>query len=70
MNTERRECELWRDGDWRCESWSIDGRPQVRLYLDGRVVSDLLDGPRLDLQRQIAEWRIAVQAEQHRVGNC
>ena len=67
MNIERRECELWRDGDWRCEWWSVaGGRHQVRLYLGPHLVSDLLDGPRLNLQRQTAEWRTAVHADRQR----
>ena len=63
MNDERRECELWRDGDWRCELWRLGRRHQVRLYLRSHLVSDLLDGPNLNLERQTAEWWTAVQAE-------
>jgi len=66
MKIERRESELWQDGDWRCERWMVAGRHQVRLYLGPQLVSDLLDGPNLNLLRQTAEWRTAVQADMAR----
>lgn len=64
MNSERRDFELWRTGDWRCEWWSVGGRPQVRLYLGEHQVADLMPGPHLDLWRQTAEWRAAALADQ------
>jgi hypothetical protein len=63
MKNEIHESEVWREGDWRCERWRVSGRPQVRLYLSDHLVSDLLDGPKLDLQRQIAMWLTAVRAD-------
>jgi hypothetical protein len=63
MNSERRDFELWRAGDWRCEWWSVGGQPQVRLYLGEHQVADLTSGPHLDLWRQTAEWRAAALAD-------
>ena len=69
MSIQQCECELWRDGDWRCELWRLDSRQQVRLYLGPHRVGDLLDGPGLDLERQAAVWRMSVQAEGYRDAN-
>jgi hypothetical protein len=66
MQTEHRHVELWRERDWRCEGWIVDGRRQVRLYLGNQLVSDLVAGPRIDLQRQTDAWRRAVHADKHR----
>ena len=63
MTVERREIELWRHGDWRCEWWSRDGHHQVRLFLGQFLVSELTDGPNLDLARQVHEWRVAAEAD-------
>jgi hypothetical protein len=65
MTSERRDFELWRAGDWRCEWWSVGGKPQVRLYLGQHQVADLTAGPHLDLWRQTAEWRAAALADRH-----
>ena len=64
MQTETRE--IWRDGDWRCEWWSGDGHQWVRLFLGQFLVSELGDGPKLDLQRQVHEWRAAARADARR----
>jgi hypothetical protein len=66
MDRARRDFELWRERDWRCERWIAGGRPQVRLYLGAYLMSELADGPHLDLQRQTEEWRNAVHADRHR----
>src|SRR5687767_11795049 len=63
METKRRGLELWRDGDWRCEWSSGDGHHQVRLFLGQVLVSELADGPSLDLKRQVHEWRAAAHAD-------
>ena len=63
MESEHRNFELWRESDWRCEWWTVGGRPEVRLYLDGHQVGELADGPQLDLRRQTDEWLIAVRAD-------
>jgi hypothetical protein len=63
MQKEHCDFELWRESDWRCEHWSVRGRPQVRLYLGAQLVSELVDGPGLNLQRQTDEWRIAAHAD-------
>jgi hypothetical protein len=63
MVTEHRNFELWHECDWRCEWWTVGGRPEVRLYLNGHKVGELADGPQLDLLRQTDEWRIAVRAD-------
>jgi hypothetical protein len=66
MTTERRDFEVWRECDWRCESWIVGGRPEVRLYLDGHLVNELADGPKVDRRRQVDEWRSGVHADRHR----
>ena len=57
---------MWRERDWRCKWWSVDGRPQVRLFLGAQLVNELAAGPKLDLHRQIDEWLTAVHADRHR----
>jgi hypothetical protein len=59
METGRRKFEMWRDRDWHCESSIVGGRQLVRLYLDNHLVSDVTDGPKLDVLRQSDEWRSA-----------
>ena len=66
MDTGRREFEMWRERDWRCEWWSVDGQPQVRLYFGAQLVNELVAGPKLDLRRQTTEWLTAVHADRHR----
>jgi hypothetical protein len=66
MQAQRCKVELWRERDWRCEWWVVRGRTQVRLYLGPHLVSRLIEGPRLDLQRQTDEWQAAVHADRHR----
>lgn len=56
MKDERPGFQLWSEGGWRCEWWTVDGKPQVRLYLDAYLVSELTAGPRLDLERQADFW--------------
>jgi hypothetical protein len=63
MKAAYRNLELWHECDWRCELWTVGGRPEVRLYLDGHQVSELAEGPRLDLRRQTDEWLIAARAD-------
>jgi hypothetical protein len=63
MKFECRTRELWREREWRCERWIVDGRMQVRLYFDGHLMSELADGPRIDLQQQTDEWLTAVRAD-------
>lgn len=63
MKAERRDFELWREREWRCEWWSVDGLPQVRLYLGAHQVAELTAGPSLDLRRQTAEWHAAAVAD-------
>ena len=65
MDTERRNFELWRERDWRCEWCIVNGRPEVRLYFGAQLVNELADGPKLDLQRQTDEWRSAARADNH-----
>ena len=60
---------MWRDGDWRCEWWSVDGHQRVRLFLDHFLVSELGDGPNLDLTRQVREWRAAARADARRAAH-
>jgi hypothetical protein len=66
MKIERRDLTLWRERDWRCERWIVDGRPEVRLYFGSHQMSELADGPQLDLQQQTVEWLAAVRADCHR----
>ena len=61
-----RNIELWSEREWRCEWWTVDGRPQVRLYFGGHLVNALTDGPNLDLRRQTELWHSAVDADRHR----
>ena len=63
MMGEQHNVELWRERDWRCEWWNIDGQPQVRLYLGVHQVAELTAGPRVDLRRQTAEWHAAALAD-------
>ena len=63
MKPERPGFELWRERDWRCEWWSVDGQAQVRLYFGAHQVAELTAGPALDLQRQTAEWHAAALAD-------
>jgi hypothetical protein len=66
MQAEHRHVELWRERDWRCEGWIVAGRQQVRLYLGDQLVSQLIAGPSVDLQRQTDAWRQAAHADRHR----
>ena len=59
MVAEHRDCELWRENDWRCEQWTVAGRPEVRLYLGSFKVSELMDGPEVDIWEQVTQWRRA-----------
>ena len=45
MKTETRDRELWRDGDWRCEWWTVSGQQEIRLFLGPYRVSVLPNGP-------------------------
>jgi hypothetical protein len=65
MSIERRAFELWRERDWSCEQWLLDGRPQLRLYLDGHLMSELVSGPRINLREQSKQWLSAIRADQH-----
>lgn len=66
MKIERREFTLWRERDWRCERWIVNGRPEVRLYFGSHQMSELSDGPHVSLQQQTDEWLAAVRADCHR----
>ena len=61
-----RDRQLWSERDWRCERWSVGGRPQVRLYFGMHLMSELEAGPKLDLSRQSEAWLTAVRADKHR----
>lgn len=63
MDTEHRKFELWRECNWRCEWWTVGGRPEVRLYFNGHQVGVLADGPQLDLRRQTDAWLHAARAD-------
>ena len=63
MKIPGREIELWRDGDWRCESCRVGGRRGVRLFLGAYKVGELFAGPRLSLWRQADAWRAAAQRD-------
>ena len=63
MTNEHRDFELWRERNWRCEWWTVSGRPEVRLYLGSFKVGELMAGPNLDLWQQAAQWRLAAHAD-------
>ena len=62
MKTETRDRELWRDGDWRCEWWTVSGQQEIRLFLGAYRVSVLPNGPGVDLE-QVDVWRAAAHAD-------
>ena len=66
MNTERRAFELWREREWSCEQWLLDGRPQLRLYLEGHLMSELIAGPQVSLSEQSKQWLNAIRADGQR----
>jgi hypothetical protein len=66
MKTERRDRELWRDGDWRCEWWTINDQHEIRLFLGPYRVSVLPNGPGVDLWQQVDVWRAAASADTRR----
>ena len=66
MQSELPRVELWREREWRCEQWIVTDQVQVRLYLGNQLVSDLMEGPKIDLKQQTDTWRCAVHADKHR----
>ena len=63
MPTERRAFELWREHDWTCEQWLLDGRPQLRLYLEGHLMSEVVNAPGINLLEQSKQWLEAVRTD-------
>jgi hypothetical protein len=62
MSREGRACELWREREWSCEQGVLDGRRQLRLYLNGQLMDELATGAGIDLFEQSTQWRNAVRA--------